>query len=185
MGAGILRRQLLKPQPMLSFEERLERAFPGSEWVDSEAEENPLPKPVSSTGVRLRDESSAIAVIGGAKFDEASLVNWLRSLPRDSILVTTQPRFTQSGDPHRGDFGGKLLPHTTEIGLRVDFVARKEHQYGTYADAVQLREVIRVTSGDVFLVGAGGAQDQIKALANGDWAMAKAILGDRELVEIA
>lgn len=179
---GVLRRQLLQPQAQLTFEERLEKTFPGSEWVDPIEVADAVEKAEGST-VEVRP--SAIAVIGGAKFDEASLVTWLRTLPRDVILVTTAPRFTKSGAAHTGDFGGKLLPVTNELGLRVDFVDRKEHQYGTYAEAVQLREVLRVTGGDVVLVGTGGAQKSVKAIANGDWAIAKATLGDRQVVEIA
>ena len=185
MTGSLLRRQLLRPQERLTFEQRLEKAFPGSEWISTQSgpTEGQQIDPNSDPG-GIVAPVGAIAVIGGAKFDEASLVNWLRTLPRDVILVTTAPRLTKSGDPHAADFAGKLLPLTKELGLRVDFVPRREHQYGTYAEAVQLREIIRVTSGDVVLVGTGGKQNDIKAIANGDWAIAKATLGGRELLEV-
>lgn len=179
---GLLRRQLLKPQQTLPFEQRLMKAFPGSEWIECAVTPSDClpaaPGPAPPTG------AAALAVIGGANFDEASLLTWLRTLPRDVILVTTAPRVNKDGTPHAGDFAGKLVPLTTELGLRVDFVERKEHQYGTYAESVQLREVLRVTSGDVVLVGSGGKQKEIKALATRDWAMAKAVLGDREVIEV-
>ncbi len=185
MEGRLLKRALLKPQERIAFEERLFRAFPGSEWI-THPEVDALPTgtgdPSTSASLAL---TSAIGVIGGAKFDEAELIKWLRSLPGDSLLVTTSPRLKKDGDPYKGDFGGELSKRALEFGIRVDFVSQREASYGTYAKRVQLGTVIAATSGPVVLVGKGGDPDSIRSIAAGDWAMAKAILQGREVVEIA
>jgi len=171
-------------RPAPTFEDRLFRAFPGSEWIftQSDPQEGQQLDPTQHPGIL---PTSAIAVIGGANFDEASLVTWLRALPRDVILVTAQPRLTKDGVYHAADFGGKLATLAAPLGLRVDFVAKKEDRYGTYAQTVQYGEILRVTGGDVVVVGSGAGPKWVKDLAGGDWAMAKAVLNGRELKEVA
>jgi hypothetical protein len=154
-----------KPAP---FETRLQKAFPGSYWVEDAPSEAP---------------SRAIAVIGGAKFDEAELVKWLRALPRDTILVTTAPRFKKDGEPYAGDFGGALQILASAHQIRVDFVEQRE-AYGTYAKAVQLGTILQDTGGDVVAVGPGGDPKYVRGIASGDWAIRKAKLGDRQVVDI-
>lgn len=179
MESRLLRRKLLKQQESLSFEQRLQRAFPGSEWVEEAPISEGIPPALTPPAVG----PTAIAVIGGAKFDEASLVTWLRTLPRDSLLITLTPRFRQDGEPYANSFEGNLIKHARELGIRVDTVPLHEDLYGTYAKGAQIGEAIRL-SGQIVLVGNGGNQDRVRAIAAGDWAVAKATIGGRPIIEI-
>jgi hypothetical protein len=127
---------------------------------------------------------SAIAVVGGAKFDEASLVSWLRTLPRDAVIVCCAGRFTKEGEPYANSCEAHLIKHARQLELRVDVVDERKDLYLDRAKDVQLLEVLRVTSGDIFMVGEGSRPKQLRAIRDGDWAMSKATLNGRELVEV-
>lgn len=174
---------MLRKQEPLTFEERLEKAFPGSEWVkETGTGSGPAEQDAALAGDHKVIHS--VAVIGGAKFDEASLVTWLRTLPRDVILVSLAPRFTKDGEPFKGEFGTELLRLASEIGIRVDFVQKGEKSEGIYRDGAALSRVFRATSGDVILVGTGGMIQKTQAFEK-DWAIRTATLGDRQLITIA
>lgn len=186
MVEGVLRGQLLKPQAPLSFEERLQKAFPGSEWVVEDViTPAPAPEDVAEEQAALTVQASAIAVIGGANFDEASLVAWLRTLPRDTHLVCRAGRFTKDGEPYANSCEGHLIKHAKELKLRIDTVELRKDLWCEYAERVQIGDVLRVTGGDVYLIGGGGGPKAVQAIDKGDWAIRKATLGDRAVVEVA
>jgi len=153
--SALLKQRLLKKQQPISFEERLQRAFPGSEWVVSSDSDY---APASIAGQNPSTETEvrpALGVIGGAKFDEASLHNWLRSLPRDTVLVTGNGRGAEA----------KTRELAGELGLRVDVPELKKDMYGTKAMDCQV-EAIMCACGPYVLVGRGGrvtkARDWLK-----------------------
>lgn len=145
---GVLRKRLLKKQQPITFEERLLLAFPGSEWAHTHDDhiDGRNPGPDSS-------HPGSIGVIGGAKFDEASLVTWLRSLPRDVILVTGNGRGSEA----------KVRELAEELGLRVDVPELRKDLFGTKAMDCQVEQVINASS-PLVLIGTGGRVTKAK-----DW----------------
>lgn len=203
-------KKLLLTRTREPWEERLHKAFPGSEWVppkeperqigpDSShpgivtqgpdngtpgfiAEENPLQKPVSLTGVRLRGESSAVGVIGGGSFDEAKLASWLRTLPPDTILVSIEGLFKEDGEPYSNSFEAKFIQLARELGVRVDIVGKNKDLYASRAGDVAICDVIRA-SGEIMLIGKSAKVKFVRDIQK-DWARTKATLGGRLVHEL-
>lgn len=191
MEGRLLRSRLLRPQEAVSFEQRLFNAFPGSEWIFTQSgpsagqQIDPDSVPGDPVPTSTSGPSSAIGVIGGAKFDEAELVTWLRTLPRDALLICCEPRFTKDGEPHSTSFEAHLITIAREHGVRVDVPSVRIDLYGDKAKEIQLWDVVRLTGGDIVSFGANGKLKRLQAVIKGDWAKRKATLGDRNVVEVA
>lgn len=136
--------------PPLDFATRLQRAFRGSEWVASlrppsastapaslELGSEPGPLPAGGTG--------AVAVIGAQKFDLQELERWMRSLPRDTLLVTGDGRGAEQRVRELG----------SELGIRVDVPELRPDWFGPKARDCQVEQILAATSGDVVVVGKG------------------------------
>jgi hypothetical protein len=148
--------------PPLTFEERLARAFRGSEWVPNlEPDVGPSP-PLEADVGPAPAAPPAVAVIGGAKFDRESLRAWIASLPRDTLLITGEGRFRKDGSAMDAEATVRLMG--TDLGVRVDVVELREDLYRNKAVDAQIERICTLTAGDIILVGTGGRPNKAR-----DW----------------
>lgn len=129
--------------------EQLAKHFPDGEWVtpqEGEAEVvDALGRDPSGTGFESPTPLS-VAVIGGTKYDAASLLGYMRELPKGTTVYVGAGRGVESD----------LVKNSHELPLQFVLVDVDEERFGKHARKVNVPEVlIQDLASPIILVGSG------------------------------
>lgn len=180
LRVSYVRRQLL----FTPFAARLQQAFPGSNWEHhTSSNEQPVPDSGNSSGLdSAATESAAVeqrglesptasidhwrfqptvfAVIGGTKFDEAALTQWVEALPQDAVVVTGDGRGAEKA----------LRSFLSARGIRVDVPTLLDYPRALDGQSERICAITQDSLSPIVLIGSGGRVNSAKKwLARGKW----------------
>ncbi len=178
-------RRLFTPPPKLTPEERerqvlaaLQDHFPSAEWV---AAVDPKGSPTSAGPVGKGNPPplTAVALLGGMKYDVVALENYLRQLPAGTTIFTGRGRALKDGTPR--DAERAALQLCTELGLETEVPALFDDVVEkAKAKDLQVETILAFTQdflAPIVLVGRGGRVDLArKWIARAHWG--------REVIEL-